>query len=87
MRDFSGSKYTRVRKDVARKLFHEGVTIYLTPCNIVPSDDNMWIGPIPMTNKYGLHSFDGGVNEFEYHNCNYELGYYAAYYINEEEVK
>lgn len=84
----SGNKYSRVRKDVARKLFKEGKTIYLTPSNVVASDSNMWIKPYPINNQRGLKSFDAVVNEFEYYNCNYyELGYYTNFWINEEEVK
>ena len=78
-------KYIRIRKDVARRLYNEGKTIYLTPSNIVASDSNLWIKPIPINTKYGLKCFDGAVNEFEYYNCNYELGYYTNFWIIEEE--
>ena len=35
MRNLDTRKYTRIRKNVARKLFNEGRIIYLTPSNIV----------------------------------------------------
>ena len=83
----SGNKYSRVRKDVARKLLKEGKTIYLTPSNVVASDSNLWIKPYPISNQRSLKSFDNIVDEFEYYNCCYKLGYYTNFWINEEEVK
>ena len=90
MKDLDNGKYTRIRKDVARRLYNEGRTIYLTPSNVAASDSNLWIKP------YSLHitelrigelplTFDQRVNSFEYYNCNYELGYYTNFWIIEEE--
>ena len=86
MRDLDSGKYTRVRKDVARRLYNEGKTIYLTPSNIAASDSNFWVKPFPIQSATG-RPFDQWVNEFEYYNCNHELGYYTNFWINEEEVK
>lgn len=83
----SGNKYSRIRKDVARKLFKEGKTIYLTPSNIAASDSNLWIKPYPINSNRQGRDFDSLVNQFEYYNCNWELGYYTNFWINEEEVK
>jgi hypothetical protein len=85
MRNLDNGKYTRIRKDVARRLFNEGKTIYLTPSNVVASDSNMWITPIPIGREYGLRCFNCAVSEFGYHNCNHELGYYTNFWIIEEE--
>jgi len=87
MRDLDNGKYTRIRKDVARRLFNEGKTIYLTPSNIAASDSNLWIKPYPIQRISGIPGvpFDTKVNEFEYYNCNHELGYYTNFWINEEE--
>lgn len=82
---YSG-QYTRVRKDVARRLYKEGRTIYLTPSNIAASDSNIWVKPYPINNG-DEKNFDDVVGEFEYYNCNHELGYYTNFWINEEEVK
>ena len=82
---YSG-QYTRIRKDVARRLFKEGRTIYLTPSNIAASDSNMWVKPYPVNNR-SEKNFDSIVGEFEYYNCSYELGYYTNFWISEEEVK
>jgi hypothetical protein len=79
-----GNKYSRIRKDVARRLYSEGRTIYLTPSNIAASDSNLWVKPYPINNR-GEKNFDDIVNSFEYYNCNYELGYYTNFWISEEE--
>ena len=84
MRDLTIGKYTRIRKDVARRLFDQGRIIYLMPSKIVPSDSDPWIKPYPINNRAG-ENFDDIVNRYEYYNCNYELGYYTNFWINEEE--
>lgn len=84
MRNLNTGKYTRVRKDVARKLFQEGMTVYLTPSNVTASDSNMWIKPYPINNRAGWN-FDDIVNNFEFYNCNWELGYYTNFWVNEED--
>ena len=78
------NQYRRIRKDVARRLFKEGKTIYLTPSNVAANDSNPWIKPYPIDNQAG-YDFDDLVNGYEFYNCNYELGYYASYWINTEE--
>ena len=84
MRSFSIGKYTRVRKDVARKLFDQGRIIYLTPSKIVATDSGEWIKPYAISNRAG-YNFDDLVNNFEYYNCCWELGYYTNFWIKEEE--
>jgi hypothetical protein len=84
MRDLDTGKHTRVRKDVARRLFNEGRTIYLTQSNFAASDSNIWVKPYPISNR-SEKNFDDIVNSFEYYNCNHQLGYYTNFWINEEE--
>lgn len=84
MRDVTIGKYKRVRKDVARRLFDQGRIIYLTPSKIVATDSGEWIKPYPINNRAG-HNFDDVVNNFEFYNCCYELGYYTNFWINREE--
>ena len=84
MRDLTIGKYRRIRKDVARRLFKEGRMIYLTPSNVVASDSNPWIKPYLISNR-SERDFDDIVNNFEYYNCCYEVGYYTSFWINEEE--
>ena len=78
-------QYTRIRKDVARRLFTEGRTIYLTPSNIAANDSNLWIKPYPINRNRSEKNFDLLINLFEYYNCNYEVGYYTNFWINEKE--
>ena len=79
-------QYTRIRKDVARRLFSEGKTVYLTPSNVAASDHNLWIKPYAINNRGG-EDFDVIVNRFEYYNCCYELGYYSMFWINEDDIR
>src|SRR5690606_29680309 len=83
MRNLVTRKYTRIRKNVARKLFNEGRIIYLTPSNIVATDSSPWIKPYPTTNR-AADNFENIVNRYEFYNCNYELGYYTNFWISEE---
>ncbi len=85
MKNLDTGNYKRIRKDVARRLYNEGETIYLTPANVVASDSNMWIKPYPINDK-SEKSFDDLVNAYEYYNCNYELGY-CTFWINENDIK
>ena len=89
------NKYRRIRKDKARRLYNDGKTVYIVPCNVYPDNSNPWIKPFELKKatidkQYEgydelkqLYSFDSRINNFEYYNCNYELGYYTAFYIKE----
>jgi|LSQX01.3.fsa_nt_gb hypothetical protein len=82
-------KYVQISKSVARRLFNEGRTVYLTPSYITSNKFNLWYKPFPIRNKHGnkykLNDFDNAVIEFEYHNCNH--GYHANFWITKEEVR
>ena len=84
MKDLTIGKYTRVRKDVARRFFDRGEIIYLTPSKIVATDSGEWIKPYPINNRAG-GDFDSIVNNFEFYNCCWELGYYTSFWIKEDE--
>lgn len=86
MRNIDIGKYTRIRKDVARRLFNDGRIIYLTPSKIVATDSSPWIKPYPISNRAG-HDFDDLVSNYEFYNCCWELGYYTNFWTNEEEEK
>lgn len=74
----SGDKiYKRVDKRVARKLFDAGGVVYLAPCKANPRAD--WVGLISIRKESA--GFDTVINEFEYYNCNFEMGKRAAYYV------
>lgn len=83
-------RYTRVRKDVARKLFDDGKDIYLTPSNIAANDGNITARPFRIhisdaSRHDSTWGFDEWVNAFEYYNCNHALGYYTNFWIIEED--
>ena len=80
MRTIVTKKYTRVRKDMARRLFNEGKTIYLTPSNVVANDSNFGFRPYPIVSR-NEENFDNIINRFEYYNCNYKMGYYTIFWI------
>lgn len=70
-------------KGTARKLFREGMTIYLFPCK-ANIDSPWWNGGVPISQK-DEDTFDHLVNNFEWYNCNAEVGYYAHYYVKKGE--
>ena len=71
-----GKKWHRVDKRVARKAYKAGVVVGLVPCQ--SSICSMWVSQIDISNDV---DFDMIVNEFEYYNCNSEMGKRAAYYV------
>ncbi len=77
MRNLDIRGYRRIRKNVARKLFNEGRTIYLTPSNVVPSDFSI---PWPINNEDG-ENFDIIVGDYQSYNCCWELGYYVNFWV------
>ena len=80
--------YAKISKTIARKLYNKGVTLILAPCNTFPklSDTTFPKFWVRISNEYG-GNFDAYVNQFEYFNCNSELGYYSSFYVKKEELK
>lgn len=68
--------YQKIDKRTARKLYNTGVEVLIIPCKCNPH--GAWITGITLINNE--RPFDALVNEFEYYNCCYELGYYPAFY-------
>lgn len=68
--------YKRINKKAARKLYNSGVEILIIPCKCSPLA--AWFTGITLNNTG--RPFDVLVNEFIYYNCNYETGYYPAFY-------
>ena len=84
--------YKKVNKPIARKLYNNGITVYLLPCKVSETaltSKNSWVNPVEIslfTCAHSANKFDRTVNEYEYYNCNAELGYYASYYVTEEDL-
>lgn len=72
----------KVNKATARKLFRKGVRIYVLPCKV--RYDNPWIQPFLLQKT---NTFDRIVLEYEFYNCNAELGYYCSYYAEKKGVR
>lgn len=64
----------KLDKRVARRKFIEGETIRLVPSNCA-----YFMLYIEISKSSG-RSFDQLVNEFEYYNCNTEMGKYTHFY-------
>lgn len=85
--------YKRVNKATARKLYNNGINILLLPCKVSDSavyGSHPWLKPISislLSKEYPMNIFDRSVNEYEYYNCNAELGYYAHYFVSEEDIE
>ena len=70
----------KIRKSTARKLFNEGHELIIIPCNCSPN--GVWFKGFRICKtKLENSDFDRLINEFEYYNCNSELGRYTHYYI------
>ena len=79
--------YRRIAKPTARKMYNQGYVIELLPCFVSDSvmTKKLWISPVAISIKdsnYTENSFNREVRDFEYYNCNSELGYYAHYFVS-----
>lgn len=72
----------RVNKQKARRLFNEGKDVLVYPA--LANLNSPWIHPCEI-NKYMTHTFDEIVTEFEFYQCNAEMGYYAKFYVERGE--
>lgn len=97
MNNINIGNYRRVTKTTAKKLFLDGHTIRVCGHKIDPTNNfyNLYFdyNLSRYTDnpdfeyelcKYGLSGFfDYLINNFSWYNCNYECGYYPAFYICE----
>ena len=74
-------------------MYNSGYNILLLPCKISESaiyNRDSLISPVTisiMDSEHDSNKFDRTVNEFEYYNCNAELGYYSHYYVSEHDFE
>ena len=71
---------TKVNKTRARNLYNKGVMITLIPCKVRTLTGI--VQPAHIRKQPGT-DFDTILNEYEYYNCNNELGKYAHFYVDE----
>jgi hypothetical protein len=86
--------YQRISKQAARRRFHNGENFYIIACKMRPGypfSMGMWVDPIYRYNEYCSQywlsnhtkddAFEQLCRDFASYNCNYECGYYPAFYI------
>ena len=71
----------KIDKRKARKLYEEGITIFVIPHKINISSP--WASFFEMKKSKSSNSFDWAVDNFLYYNSTFELGYYPSFYIEE----
>ena len=81
-----GEQFRRVNKNEARNLAKAGQSIGVCACKLDPFNPFYnpcsWYHPEEEREALdGYKDFDKFVNAYEYYNCSYETGYYAAYYV------
>lgn len=74
--DFKG--FERISKQEARKLYNNGVNVYIIPCK-ANLRHFMWYDSY-FNIKENEGDFDFLVGCVKYYNCNNEVGLYPAYY-------
>lgn len=93
MRNIEIGGYIRISKKEAEKRYNAGEIIRLCACKVSPV--NMWSvyfdcqkEEFPHIGNDGFNTivprnreFETVVNAFCWYNCNYETGYYPAYYV------
>ena len=72
-------RFKRVSKRTARRHYNNGESIIILPVKCYT--ETFAFETEENYNK--IRTFDNLVTEFEYYNCNYESGYYAAFYVAE----
>lgn len=70
----------KLNKSQARKAFNNGLELKIIPHKANPY--STWFEGANYKNNNSFVSFDELVNNITNYNCNSELGYYLAYYIN-----
>lgn len=86
--EFTGNLYgnnitiKQVQKRTAKKLYEQGVTIYVQSSNFAPF--GLWSSCYDFNKDRmveGYDTFESTINSFEYYNCDSERGNYASFYI------
>lgn len=79
MNEYRGNKFERISKTAAKKLYESGTEVYAAPCKMNP--ESIWFSPFGFQkDEENGAAFDNVVNAATYYQCNYECGYYLAFY-------
>ena len=82
------NNYIRITKKQAETLYKTLQDFYMCPCKANPESPLgllCWI--CPGNDEYTGKTFEMLVNAFCYYNCNNQLGYYPAFYMNRKEYE
>lgn len=75
----SDGNFKRIHKTNAKRLFRDGVPVYILAKNYRPSN-NMWVSPVEIPQDQPFERF---VNQYTYFNCTNETGRYPAFYLKD----
>lgn len=78
-------KIQRITKRIARKLYDEGKDIIIAACNLNPESPYCIGSCIAKELDGEIIPFDKAVNFYEVHNCDRYSGYYASFYVKEDD--
>ena len=79
MNEYRGQTFERISKATAKKLYESGTEVYAAPCKMNP--ESIWFSPFGFQkDEENGATFDSVVNAATYYQCNYECGYYLAFY-------
>ena len=83
MNKYKSSILERISKRAARRIYDNGGELTIIACKLSPENTFYNFG---ITTNKAMHgaTFDQFVNAYEFYNCNYECGYYAAFYIRRD---
>lgn len=78
-------KIQRITKRIARKMYDEGKDIIIAANKLNP-ESPFGVGCYITKELDGeIIPFDKAVNYYEIYNCNNETGYYASFYVKEDD--
>lgn len=83
MNKYETKTLKRISKRAARRVYDNGGELTIIARKLSP--ENTFYNSGITTNKTRCDvTFDQLVNAYEFYNCNYECGYYAAFYIRRD---
>jgi len=85
MKQYRTNGIVRISKQMAQRMYANGVDIMLLPCKLNPETPfikNAWINNHMKEDEIEME-FNTLCNAYRYYNCNKEAGEYISFYIRE----
>lgn len=79
VKDNKGNNWQRISKVKAQKAFDNGLSV--VACSHKMHPFGAWGCGIEFDPRFTDHAFDELIRNCEWYNCNYETGYYSAFYV------